>query len=428
MKNLNIFLFCFCIIVISGNIVSAQYYESSDKTGIGLPYFDVVLHNQFDPNMNGYDVLVLTQFVYDDLTFIKSDTAGYNASFELLLAVYDVNENVVFNRTINKNIYVKSFDLTNNRDQKILMKNFISLNPGKYTVLIKVLDLSSNQIASRKMKLNLVDYQAEPVFISGISFLQDVKWDSSMQVIDFSPTIGNNFTAREGLFYIYFDLYVKDISKPVDLRYALYDKKNRIELDTVNTILVDKNVTSHYYKIEKNDLKMNRYLLEIAASQGEYKTKAEKNFSFFWSEVPGTNEDIDLAFEQMRYILPHDSLKKYENADLEEKQAYFRRFWMERDPNPKTAQNELKDEYFRRVNYANRNYTAFGQAGWLTDRGRILIKFGAPDDIERHPFEMGSQPYEIWRYYALRKTFLFIDTTGFGDYRLHMDYLDVEFQ
>ena len=180
MKNLNIFLFCFCIIVISGNIVSAQYYESSDKTGIGLPYFDVVLHNQFDPNMNGYDVLVLTQFVYDDLTFIKSDTAGYNASFELLLAVYDVNENVVFNRTINKNIYVKSFDLTNNRDQKILMKNFISLNPGKYTVLIKVLDLSSNQIASRKMKLNLVDYQAEPVFISGISFLQDVKWDSSI--------------------------------------------------------------------------------------------------------------------------------------------------------------------------------------------------------------------------------------------------------
>ena len=88
----------------------------------------------------------------------------------------------------------------------------------------------------------------------------------------------------------------------------------------------------------------------------------------------------------------------------------------------------MKDEYFRRINYANRNYTAFGQPGWITDRGRILIKFGFPDDVERHPFEMGSQPYEIWRYYALRKTFVFIDPTGFGDYRLHMDSMDEEFQ
>jgi GWxTD domain-containing protein len=308
------------------------------------------------------------------------------------------------------------------------MKNSISLDPGKYTILIKVLDLSTNQTASRKMNLSLRDYQSEPIYISGISFLQNVVWDSSKQVIDFSPTIGNNFTVREGFFYIYFDLYVKDISKPVNLRYILYDKKNQIEFDTTKTILAEYNVSSHYYKIEKDDLKMNRYLLEINAIQDEYKAKAEKNFSFFWSEVPGTNEDIDLALDQMRYIIPHDSLKKYEDADLEAKQKYFKQFWKERDPNSKTKKNELKEEYFRRINYANRNYTAFGQAGWLTDRGRILIKFGFPDDIERHPFEMGSQPYEIWRYYALRKTFLFIDTTGFGDYRLHMDYLDVEFQ
>lgn len=421
-------LLCLSLILLSFNILFAQYYENSDKSGIGLPYFDVVLHNQFDRNMNGYDILVLTQFVYDDLTFIKSDTSGYDASFELLIAVYDEHNNVVFNRTINKNVFVNNFDLTNNRDEKIMMKNSISLDPGTYTLLIKVLDLSTNQAASRRINLLLRNYQTEPIFISGISFLQNVVWDSNMQVIDFSPTIGNNFTAHEGLFYIYFDLYVKDISIPVDLQYILYDKKNRIEFDTTKTISVENSVTSHFYKIAKDDLKMNRYLLEINARQGEYKTKAEKNFSFFWSEVPGTNEDIDLAFEQMRYILPHDSAKKYENADLEAKQAYFTRFWKERDPNPKIAKNELKDEYFRRVNYANRNYTAFGQPGWITDRGRILIKFGFPDDIERHPFEMGTQPYEIWRYYALRKNFLFIDPTGFGDYRLHIDSLNEEYQ
>jgi GWxTD domain-containing protein len=421
-------LIYYILIFVLINTISAQYYESSENSGIGIPYFDVVIHNKFDKNMDGYDVLVLTQFIYDDLTFIKSDTSGYDASFELLIAVYDEKENVIFNRTINKHFNVKDFDLTNNRDEKILIKSMVDLEPGNYIFLLKALDISSNQSASRRINFTLKDYKLEPIFISGISFLQDVKWDSSMQVKSFNPTIGNNFTARDGIFYIYFDLYTQDVSKPVDVRYSLSNKKSGTELDSVISISLQRNISSHYYKIEKDDLKRNRYLLEISTKQGKHKAKAEKNFSFYWTDVPGTHEDIDVAFQQMRYIIPHDSLNKYKNSDLNEKQGYFKRFWNLRDPNPNTTKNELKDEYFKRINYANRNFTAFGQDGWLTDRGRILIKFGYPDDIERHPFEMGTQPYQIWRYYALRKTFVFIDQTGFGDYRLHMDYLDVEFQ
>ncbi|MEJ2545505.1 MAG: hypothetical protein P8Y99_15690, partial [Calditrichaceae bacterium] len=111
MKNFKNILIALYIILLSFNMLFAQYYEKSDNAGIGLPYFDVVLHKQFDRNMKGYDILVLTQFVYDDLTFIKTDTSGYNASFELLLAVYDQSNNVVFNRTLNKKIFVDNFEL-----------------------------------------------------------------------------------------------------------------------------------------------------------------------------------------------------------------------------------------------------------------------------------------------------------------------------
>ena len=86
------------------------------------------------------------------------------------------------------------------------------------------------------------------------------------------------------------------------------------------------------------------------------------------------------------------------------------------------------EEYFRRVNYANREYSNFNEGGWLSDRGRILIKFGYPDDIERHPYELDSVPYVIWRYYSLRKVFVFADRSGFGDYRLLPEYMNYEFQ
>ena len=129
----------------------------------------------------------------------------------------------------------------------------------------------------------------------------------------------------------------------------------------------------------------------------------------------------------MRYIPEADSIKWALKQDYKEQLAYFQRFWKRIDPNPDTEKNELIEEYYQRVNIANQLFSTPNMGGWLTDRGRIYIKFGSPDDIERHPFELDSKPYQIWRYYSLRKTFLFIDTSGFGDYFLDPNYMDVEY-
>ena len=144
--------------------------------------------------------------------------------------------------------------------------------------------------------------------------------------------------------------------------------------------------------------------------------------------MPETASDIGLALRQMQYIVSVDSLDTYEDASPKQMKAFFERFWARRDPNPETKGNELMQEYFSRVNYANREFSSFTEDGWLSDRGRILIKFGVPDDIERHPFEVDSYPYVIWRYYSLRRTFLFVDRTGFGEYRLDPRYQSEEYR
>jgi hypothetical protein len=50
--------------------------------------------------------------------------------------------------------------------------------------------------------------------------------------------------------------------------------------------------------------------------------------------------------------------------------------------------------------------------------GMVYILFGAPNDIERHPFDIGSKPYQIWYYWEINRQLVFVDETGFGDYRL----------
>ena len=203
--------------------------------------------------------------------------------------------------------------------------------------------------------------------------------------------------------------------------------KQEQEWDTTLVKEVENQISSHIFKFDQRVLKRNRYNCIVEVKSDEGKVKNNRWFSFYWINMPETTADITSAINQMRYILTGDSLDRYLEASFDEQQAFFERYWASRDPNPNTSVNELMREYFGRVNYANREYSTFSLEGWLSDRGRILIKFGFPDDIERHPFELDTIPYVVWRYYSLRKVFVFTDRSGFGDYRLLPEYMHMEY-
>ncbi len=122
----------------------------------------------------------------------------------------------------------------------------------------------------------------------------------------------------------------------------------------------------------------------------------------------------------------------------EEREQFIEQFWLRRDPDPDTPENEYREEYYRRIAYANEHY-ASGIPGWKTDRGRIYITFGPPDEVESHPaggpyerpfYEGGGQtstyPFEIWFYRYLEGVgngveIEFVDPSGSGEYRIARD-------
>jgi GWxTD domain-containing protein len=107
----------------------------------------------------------------------------------------------------------------------------------------------------------------------------------------------------------------------------------------------------------------------------------------------------------------------------EEREKFIEQFWVRRDPTPGTFANEVKEEHYRRIGYANDRYFA-GIPGWKTDRGRRYIVSGPPDEIYAYPGGNPatgiSYPYEIWLYKGLdggEKVFPFGDPTRSGEYR-----------
>jgi GWxTD domain-containing protein len=118
---------------------------------------------------------------------------------------------------------------------------------------------------------------------------------------------------------------------------------------------------------------------------------------------------------------------------------FILQFWLRRDRTPGTDQNEVKEEHYRRIAYANENFSANGVPGWKTDRGMIYIKFGPPDEREQHltggtyqrPIEEGGGtttvfPFEKWQYRLIQGVgnnviIEFVDTTRNGEYHMTID-------
>jgi GWxTD domain-containing protein len=136
-----------------------------------------------------------------------------------------------------------------------------------------------------------------------------------------------------------------------------------------------------------------------------------------------SEEEIDRMTEHVDVIATDAERRRLRGIrDLDERRRFFMQFWNVRDPNPNTPVNEYQDEFYSLIQYANDRYTNSFSEGWKTDRGRVLVRFGAPTAIDPHLFDRGFEPYEIWEYNNLpgegQAQFIFADMDGFGSFEL----------
>ncbi len=144
----------------------------------------------------------------------------------------------------------------------------------------------------------------------------------------------------------------------------------------------------------------------------------------------------DWLEKDVPYIITDEERRAFKKlATDEEREQFIAEFWHRRDPDPDTDENEYREEYYERIAYSNEHFTS-GKPGWMTDRGRIYIKFGKPSEIETHPtggpYERPSYhgggstvtyPFEIWFYRFIEGVgsgveIEFVDPTSTGEYRI----------
>jgi GWxTD domain-containing protein len=128
---------------------------------------------------------------------------------------------------------------------------------------------------------------------------------------------------------------------------------------------------------------------------------------FGWQSTPAQEQQDEAASPYVKwlqmdvaYIVQDQERAAFKALTTdEEREKFIEQFWLRRDPTPGTPENEFKEEHYRRIAYANQRFTSY-VAGWKTDRGRIYIIYGPPDEIESHPKgnQVTAYPYEEWLY------------------------------
>ena len=130
--------------------------------------------------------------------------------------------------------------------------------------------------------------------------------------------------------------------------------------------------------------------------------------------------------EEVTYIISDDERRAFNRLQTDdERQQFIMQFWLRRDPTPGTDENEMKEEHYRRIAWANDKFSV-GIPGWQTDRGATYIKYGPPDAIDSHGATPVAYPYETWRYRYIEGMgtnveLEFVDLTMTGRYHLTKD-------
>lgn len=366
---------------------------------------------------------VFVRVPYENLSFVQRD-GQYYSSYELTINVYDSTGRLANEQLWTEEVNAETFEESVSPHSYSLTQRVFEVPPGRYSIVTVFRDNETNVRNRLVRQLTVSDYSTGRFSLSDIMLVSRISLEDEKKII--VPNVSPNVGSIPDAFYAFFEVYNDpDFDSIVFVTTILNDNKEQVlEFDTGYSLTNGRNQI--FIRIDNTSLALGDYVLYIRAfpvdslgsRHAEYLAATSRSIVVRWRGMPKGVKDLDLAIDQMQYIAESGELDDIRAAATgEEKQKKFFEFWKKRDPNPNTLRNEEMEEYYAKVEYANKHFKHYID-GWRTDMGMVYIIFGSPNNVDRHPFDIDSKPYEVWSYYELNHQFVFVDQTGFGDYRL----------
>lgn len=415
------------LVVFSLFIVLNSYSENLDKN-VQVVFSHAVFQ------MSGNKPFVETYLMVNgaSVVFRKTASGKFQGQIEVILTVSQGN----------KITFADKYNLLSPETDDSLKISFnfidqqrIPLSVGNYELGVRIRDLNSTAVPIEASEKLAVQFPKDSISISDIQLIEsysktEIANNLSKGGYDLIPHISEIFPKEESQLIFFGEIYQSRLilgeGEKFLCNFYLKDLGSGKQLPAYSSFTFyntdDVNVLMKEFNIEK--LPQGKYALTIEIRDKTNALRADKHVHFYRSnpeqtqtidqytqrDVQGTfamnYTNTDSLAEHIRCLYPvsYELEKTYANnainsRDLKLMQQYFLSFWLNRDAvNPQTAW----EAYFLEVRKVVKEFSSSIRKGYNTDRGRVYLQYGAPDNRTKMPYETGAYPYEIWQYYKVK--------------------------
>ena len=371
----------------------------------------------------------------------RQDSAGYSAGIHLTVQLYGSDSLVFMDRWMVPSTITDTATLS--RGMNLVGAFPVVIRRGDYVLKIMARDrFDTARRDSLQLRLPIRPVVTGKTMLSDLEFASLIRqsqnhtsfYKNTLEVI---PNIGGVYSEQQPCFYYaeaYNLLAGKDTGSYV-VKAAIYDAIGReiLTRERPRRRIAESTVLIDQFPLQAMHSGTYQMVLSVLDSSKKTLTSSSRKFYVLNTSLgvdsallAGSSSpplaiyasmdetDLDEEFRQVRYETNDEERAQFGKlSGAEAKRKFMSAFWRKRSTG-------LRDEYMARVQYSNQNFATMGRKGYRSDRGRVYITYGRPDDIERHPSESDRRPYEIWSYNSIQGgvIFVFVQRNATGDYEL----------
>jgi GWxTD domain-containing protein len=434
----------FILIVYTGfSSLGAQSPQKSDF-GLHLDY----------ARFHGEQNLTMVEVYYS----FSRDSIEHLSTGKQYVATYRSKLDISVKDSVLKTIEWNSQDVLNSLEdlkpnQMINDVYGLLLGKGNFKIQLELKDLSSGKIGFDEIRFQVDPQQTDSLSISDIQVGLSIS-RSKMQNrfvkngVSIIPNPSNIFSLQQPVLYYYCEIYnlknpVSSIQGKYNFIASIKDINGKIikkipakskNIHNPSVVEIDKTLVSSLksgvYELvievvnlvtDERVMKNKQFYVYRPADYVQRESdKPQKKEDLYLVFLTKSEEELDQEFEYTTFMTSSDEEDMYEELDLEGKRKFLTGFWGLKNMSPEKSTQAFRQDYLDLVILATERYSYSGTEGWKTARGRVLLLYGLPDDIEKHYGGPVTKQYETWTYHGLEggSYFVFLDISGYGNYQL----------
>ena len=359
--------------------------------------------------------IVVTVSLANRVLRFRSEGDRWRASYDVAIEIRS-GTTVVQELRSREVVRVLAFRETTRDDESVLFKQLVNLMPGTYDIRLTVRDESATRGSAVEATIGVPRF-AQGSVSSPVPVYEARPREQLAAPLDILPTPRSTAVfGRDSVMMIYAEGYGEGSTMPVQVS---------VKSDESNSVLWTDSIElarhgDHFSATFAIPLpRLGVGVMQLGVNRpGSPDTLRIPIFVAFGEDLPVAT--FTQMLDYLRYYVSSQRLQAMRDAPAESRAALWAAFLRDTDPVAQTPAHEGLRDYFSRIAQANARFREEGQAGWLTDRGRVVVALGQPDQIyEPTISDIGQRGRTlVWEYREHRLQVVFIDQTGFGRWRM----------